>query len=330
MTNVTCAACGTEFDEKLKKCPSCGAKNQLKICPVCGAQMAKNAKRCPKCGAKNKKPIYKRWWFWGLVMLLVLGISGLMGDGNTEQAPIIEENALPSDSAMENSNTPDEMINGTWEAKYAFDVNSEELRIVDTSSDSATGVSFNSDGTGSIYMLQDKSVSVAIMWSYVSEDENGRYYNIVDGTGQTMKAQLMSDNYEVQEVRGCLGIRTNAGIVFFEKKLSSDDETQITKAESESVSVGEKQALGKAYDYLEYTAFSYTGLIEQLEFEGFSNSEATYAADNCGADWNEQAALKAQQYLAYSSFSRSGLIEQLEFEGFTHSQAVYGAEENGY
>ena len=101
-------------------------------------------------------------------------------------------------------------------------------------------------------------------------------------------------------------------------------------AESQSVSVGEKQALEKAYDYLEYTAFSYTGLIEQLEFEGFSNSEATYAADNCEADWNEQAALKAQQYLEYSSFSRSGLIEQLEFEGFTHSQAEYGVTQNGY
>lgn len=94
--------------------------------------------------------------------------------------------------------------------------------------------------------------------------------------------------------------------------------------------MGEQKALEKAYDYLEYTAFSYTGLIEQLEFEGFSNSEATYAADNCGADWNEQAALKAQQYLEYSSFSRSGLIEQLEFEGFTHSQAEYGVTENGY
>lgn len=168
------------------------------------------------------------------------------------------------------------------------------------------------------------------MWSYVSEDENGRYYNIVDGTGQTMKAQLMSDNYEVQEVRGCLGIRTNAGIVFFEKKLSSVDETQSITDESGAATVGEKQALGKAYDYLEYTAFSYTGLIEQLEFEGFSNSEATYAADNCGADWSEQAALKAKQYLEYSSFSRSGLIEQLEFEGFTHSQAEYGVTQNGY
>ena len=99
---------------------------------------------------------------------------------------------------------------------------------------------------------------------------------------------------------------------------------------SASKSFGEQNALKKAYQYLEYNAFSYTGLIDQLEFEGFSTNEATYAADACGADWNEQAALKAQQYLKYSAFSRSELIDQLEFEGFTHSQAVYGAEQNGY
>ena len=87
---------------------------------------------------------------------------------------------------------------------------------------------------------------------------------------------------------------------------------------------GERNALSKAYDYLDFMAFSYSGLIEQLEFEGFSTSEATYAADNCGADWNEQAVKKAQEYLDFMSFSRSGLIEQLEFEGFTRSQAEYG------
>ena len=52
--------------------------------------------------------------------------------------------------------------------------------------------------------------------------------------------------------------------------------------------------------------------------------QATYGADNCGADWNEQAAQTAQDYLDYTSFSRDGLIDQLQFEGFTYDQAVYG------
>ena len=77
-------------------------------------------------------------------------------------------------------------------------------------------------------------------------------------------------------------------------------------------------------------AFSYSGLISQLEFEGYTTEEATYAADNCGADWKEQAAKKAKNYLDTMSFSRQGLIDQLEFEGFTSEQAVYGVTQNGY
>ena len=76
--------------------------------------------------------------------------------------------------------------------------------------------------------------------------------------------------------------------------------------------------------------FSYQGLVEQLEYEGYTSSEAVYAADYCGADWNRQAAEKAALYLDMMPFSRDGLIEQLEYEGFTHSQAVYGASHNGY
>lgn len=105
---------------------------------------------------------------------------------------------------------------------------------------------------------------------------------------------------------------------------------ETTQNITNETTMGEKNALKTALRYLDYTAFSYKGLIEPLEFEGYTHSEAVYGADNCGSDWNEQAAKCAKKYLDFSSFSRTGLIEQLEFEGFTHSQAVYGVEANGY
>ena len=100
--------------------------------------------------------------------------------------------------------------------------------------------------------------------------------------------------------------------------------------EQDNSTMGERNALRKAQDYLSFSAFSYTGLIDQLEFEGYTYQEALYGVNNCGADWNEQAAKKAAQYLDFAAFSRQGLIEQLEFEGFTHEQAVYGVTQNGY
>ena len=84
-----------------------------------------------------------------------------------------------------------------------------------------------------------------------------------------------------------------------------------------------------AKSYLSVSAFSKAGLIEQLEYEGFTNSQANYGVSNCGANWNEQAVKSAKSYLSVSEFSRDGLIEQLEYEGFTHEQAVYGVSQNG-
>lgn len=114
-----------------------------------------------------------------------------------------------------------------------------------------------------------------------------------------------------------------------DEETGSNQNNTSSKSSSSNInkpaSSGEKNALKCALDYLEYSAFSYNGLMEQLEFEGFTKAEATYGVDNCGADWNEQAVKKAEEYLEYSAFSYSGLVEQLEFEGFTSSQAEYGA-----
>ena len=89
--------------------------------------------------------------------------------------------------------------------------------------------------------------------------------------------------------------------------------------------VAQSNALGKARDYLKFTSFSRSGLIEQLQYEGFSTGDATWAVDKLAVDWNEQAATKAEEYLSFTSFSRSGLIEQLTYEGFSPPQAEHGA-----
>lgn len=106
--------------------------------------------------------------------------------------------------------------------------------------------------------------------------------------------------------------------------------TPAVEEPTDTATMGERNALSSALSYLRYSAFSYSGLIDQLEYEGYSYQEAKYAVDNCGADWNEQAALSAESYLKYSAFSRQGLIDQLIYEGFTQSQAEYGVNAVGY
>lgn len=244
----------------------------------------------------------------------------------------------------------EKVLVGTWTYNKAFDETGNEVQD-DLSN---TILSVYEDGTAKLSL--EEVIIVDLNWQYIKQDKEGAYYQFCrkDENDTVIDAEIVSDSStkENKDLTGCLCLENDedaAGsmLVFIktseeptevtsivEKAQSLADRVQSALDESEeapeSATIGEKQALEKAHDYLEYMAFSYTGLIDQLEFEGFSTSEATYAVDNCGADWNEQAALKAQQYLEYSSFSRSELIDQLEFEGFTYSQAVYGAEANGY
>ena len=93
---------------------------------------------------------------------------------------------------------------------------------------------------------------------------------------------------------------------------------------AQASTAGQRNALDSAQSYLRSSAFSKSGLVEQLEYEHFSSSDARWAVAHLRVSWNAQAVKKAKSYLRISSFSRQGLIEQLEYDGFTHSQAAYG------
>ena len=116
---------------------------------------------------------------------------------------------------------------------------------------------------------------------------------------------------------------------WYDAEDSYEDDSKENKAteeetEKESASVGEKNALKSAEDYLSLsTGFSENRLRDQLEYEGYESSEIDYALDNCGADWREQCKKGAQSYLDTSmSFSKQGLIDQLVYEGFDVDMAT--------
>lgn len=92
---------------------------------------------------------------------------------------------------------------------------------------------------------------------------------------------------------------------------------------------GQQQAVKKATSYLRSQSFSRAGLLDQLDYEGFSASDAEYAVaylESKGqVDWMKQAVEKGKSYLEGQSFSLSSLIDQLEYEKFTPAQAQHGA-----
>lgn len=140
-----------------------------------------------------------------------------------------------------------------------------------------------------------------------------------DLTSEELKDMLKNVGYTDSQIEYALKTVSDTG------ELNDTEDTTIN-----NVSLGESNALGKALEYIEYQHFSPSGLKEQLKYEGFTDSEAQYGVDNCGADWNEQAAGKAQEYLNSLSLSREGLKEQLEYEGFNESQITYALSAVGY
>jgi Host cell surface-exposed lipoprotein len=108
----------------------------------------------------------------------------------------------------------------------------------------------------------------------------------------------------------------------------SDATSQTPTAAGEAAVPPEyTNALRKAEGYLDYMAFSLSGLVDQLEYEQFSTEAAQWAAENVDVDWNEQAALKAADYLDHTAFSEGGLRDQLEYEGFTPKQIDFAIAE---
>jgi flagellar biosynthesis GTPase FlhF len=105
--------------------------------------------------------------------------------------------------------------------------------------------------------------------------------------------------------------------------------------EVENATLSQQNALKSAEQYLETSAFSEAGLIEQLSSEAgskYPHADAVWAVEHLEVNWDEQAVKAAKQYLSTSSFSCQGLIEQLDSEAgskFTVAQAEYAANKVG-
>src|SRR5690606_40301479 len=85
------------------------------------------------------------------------------------------------------------------------------------------------------------------------------------------------------------------------------------EAPADDLTSAQRNAVRKAESYLEYSAFSESGLVTQLEFEGFDTADAQLAVTHQSPGRMEQAAKTAERYMEYSAFSESGLVGQLEF-----------------
>lgn len=95
------------------------------------------------------------------------------------------------------------------------------------------------------------------------------------------------------------------------------------------LTLSQKNAFIKADFLVNDLHYSYDYLVYALVTEeGFSIEDAKFAADNCGADWDQQAVLWIESF--GSGYSRAGLIEVMRWNRFTDEQIEKALSEVGY
>lgn len=71
-------------------------------CSACGKEIAESAKACPFCGAKHTPPVYKRVWFWVVMIFVVLPVVSAIVSPSITHAPTtntVTPNHLTTQSA---------------------------------------------------------------------------------------------------------------------------------------------------------------------------------------------------------------------------------------
>ncbi len=288
--------------ENKKFCKFCGEKidSDSVVCPKCGRQLETTKKvedvnRITNQGEEKPKFYTQDWFMW--VMLIFVAPVGifLMWKYN--------------DKMKKNTKIILSIVFAIFFLIFAFGGSSDTTTTDKPSSNN------NNDKNAEVNV---KKVEV-IDFSSMKENEILTWCNennLICNFEREYSDTVAKDAYINQSV--------NAG-----EQVVENTKVTVTYSLGKAPTKGQENAVRKAESYLDTMPFSRNGLIEQLEFEGFTNEEAVYGVDNVIVDWNEQAVKKAKSYLDTMPFSRNGLIEQLEFEGFTHEQAVYGVDQNG-
>lgn len=93
---------------------------------------------------------------------------------------------------------------------------------------------------------------------------------------------------------------------------------------------GTATASSRARQYLGVQNFSRSGLISQLEYDGYSEADATAAADALNLDWTDQARQRAAYFAGTQQWTRDQMVSQLEYEGWSADDAAAGADSVNY
>ena len=147
---------------------------------------------------------------------------------------------------------------------------------------------------------------------------------------QTSQTQKPAQTSQTQKPAQTSQTQKSAQTSQVQSSVQTTSQTQQSAQISVTPAVTENntrmQALELAKENKKATALSRSQMIDRIREKGYSASDAVYAADHCGADWNIQAFKAAKQLIAGGGYSRDGLKKALRQAGFSESEAAYAVD----
>ena len=285
--NGKCTYCGKVFQENVTSQefkeppvePSTTERKKtnkkLTTCKACGAEIAKGAKTCPKCGAKVKKPIYKKWWFWVLIFLII-GATG-SGGSQDEESPNVPESSVSS-SVEAGDNQGHEVIPEDNQSASANETKQSEEPSVPTEYKNALRKAKTYD--------KMMHMSKAALFEQLTSEYGEQFPEDA--------AQYAMDNINADYNANALAkAKTYSDTMSMSKKgiyeqLSSEQGEKFTAEEAQYAIDNlnadyNANALAKAKTYQETMGMSKSAIYDQLvsEYgEKFTADQAQYAVDN--------------------------------------------------
>lgn len=151
-------------------------------CKVCGQEMANNSKSCPYCGAKNKRPIYKKWWFWVIVVFIVIGTAS---SGNDSASQDDATNPPVSSSPVDSNSTDEPIEESTPDIELSTDFEKNVYDIVKKNKGKLTSIET---------VTSEDSEEATVIASILCENDENIVNAILSGTSEVIKNNTTNES----------------------------------------------------------------------------------------------------------------------------------------
>ena len=270
----------------------------------------------------DNKPYYKRWYFWGiivLVLIIIVGVSEeLKKENTTVSVNIVQNNEITYDTIRSI------FENGGKKKTEKIVVNTKVI-----SDDEIKGI-YNKRRD----LNKDTEL---VIWLY-SNEENANKMDIAEIAEAYLgeNENIVVKNYEAERIAKEKAERERKEQ---EERVAQEKKEQEEKARLEEIRRKEEEkrnapieyqnALKKAETYSSIMHMSKSKIYDQLTSEygeGFTKEAAQFAMDNLEADWKANALAKAKSYQINMNMSKKRIYDQLTSEygeKFTKEEAQY-------